>query len=89
MADNPFLLGQLNGGPLQTGLDLVPVTPSDDDDLPVGGRAIRVQTGGTIHFISGANQERTTTVADGETLLVQVNKIFATGTTATDIEVYI
>lgn len=89
MVANPFLLDKLNAGPLQTAIDLAPVTPNDASFLPVEGRAMRIGTAGTLHFISGAGQERTTNVLAGETLLVQVKKVFATGTTATGIEVYI
>lgn len=83
---NPLIPG-IDGGPLQTAVDIVPVTPNDSADLPTAGRAIRAQGAGNIHIITGLGTDRTTAIAAGEMLFVQVRKVFATGTTATGIEV--
>lgn len=83
---NPLVSG-LDGGPLQTAVDIIPVTPSNDANLPTFGRAIRAQGAGSIHILTGNGNERTTPIGAGETLFVQVLKVFATGTTATGIEV--
>ena len=73
-----------------TGIDLVPVTPSDGADLAQNGRAIRCSgAGGTLRFVSYDGNLRDTSIAAGETLNVAVRRIHATGTTATGIEVYI
>lgn len=72
-----------------TGIDLVPVTPSDGTDLAQNGRAIRANTAGTLRFVSYAGVLRNTNIAAGETLMVAVRRIHATGTTATGLEVYI
>ena len=69
--------------------DLVPVTPSDDDDLEVSARALRIGTGGTLRITTAKGNVRNTNVDDGEVLLVQVTRVHATGTTATGIEALI
>lgn len=80
MARNANILEQF------TALDLVPVTPDDANDLALSARAIRVGTGGTLRITTASGQVRNTTVTDGEVLLVQVNRVHATGTTATNLE---
>jgi len=86
MATNPFNRG------MNVAADLAPVTPNDSTDLPEYGRGIRVRpdgAAGTVHFRNNAGVERTTAMAAGETILVGVTRIYATGTTATGIEVLI
>lgn len=85
-AINPFTRG------LGAGSDLIPVTPSDTVDLPAAGRAIRCRpdgVGGTLRINVNDGPTRNTYIAAGETLLVAVSRVFATGTTATGLEVYV
>lgn len=78
---------------LASGLDLVPVTPDDDNDLAVAARAIRCLpdsgTAGTVAFLALNGESRSTEIAVGETLLVGAKRILASGTTATGLEIYI
>lgn len=72
------------------GNDLIPVTPSDTVDFAVAGRAIRCKgngTAGTLRFRNDAGVQRDTYISAGETLLVGVSRIHATGTTATGLEI--
>lgn len=81
----------LNRG-TNVGSDLVPVAPSNSENLPTAGRAIRCRpdgTGGALKIVTNAGVERTTYIAPGETLWVAVIKVFLTGTAATNLEVYI
>lgn len=90
MAANPANRGSLEGS--APGLDLVPATLSDTVDEPVAGRAIRCSPGGTagtLRFTTINGNVRNTSIALGETLVVNVKRIHQTGTTATGIEVYI
>lgn len=83
---NPFSRG------IGVGEDLVPVTPNDGTDLPVAGRAIRCRgdgTSGTLRITVVGGATRNTHIAAGETLTVGVQRVHATGTTATGLEVYI
>lgn len=65
------------------------VTPSDTADLPHYAKALRIGTGGTLKILPLANDDDkpvTVTVVDGEIWsFSQVRRVFATGTTATDI----
>lgn len=86
MPTNPFNRG------MNVGTDLVPVTPNDSTDLAEYGRAIRCRpdgAAGTVRFVNSAGTLRNTAIAAGETLLVGVTRIHATGTTATLLEVLI
>jgi hypothetical protein len=72
--------------------DLVPVVPSNSDNLPTAGRAIRCRpdgVSGALKFVANSGEMRETYINAGETLLVAVLKVFATGTAATKLEVYI
>ncbi|MFN3833395.1 MAG: hypothetical protein ACK4SQ_14310 [Allorhizobium sp.] len=74
------------------GLDLVPVTPSDTVDLASAGRAIRCRpdgAAGTLRFRAYDGTVRNTYISAGETILVACTRIHATGTTATNLEVYV
>lgn len=86
MATNPFTRG------INVATDLVPVTPNDNADLAESGRAIRCRpdgAAGTVRFNNNAGVTRNTAIAAGETILVGVTRIHATGTTATNLEVLI
>lgn len=79
-------------GTSSQGTDLVPIAPSDTEDLLVTARAIRCRpdgTGGTIRLVTYSGQLRNTYIAAGETLLVLASRVHATGTAATGLEAYI
>lgn len=71
--------------PSDPGIDIVPVTPSDDTDL-TGGlcRALYIGASGTLRVLTANEQVRTVTVLPG-VLPVQVKRVYATGTTAASI----
>jgi len=66
--------------------DCFPITPDDDADLPTPVRAIRAGTGGDVTVETSTGQTRVMAFLDGETRYVAINKVFATGTTASDLE---
>ncbi|TNE67716.1 spike base protein, RCAP_Rcc01079 family [Celeribacter ethanolicus] len=84
---NPFKnrMPSLNG----PAHDLVPVTPSDSADLPDTALALYVETAGTLVYTSVAGEQRTTKVAAFSILPVGVNRVFATGTTASGIQAFV
>ncbi|MGV1985594.1 spike base protein, RCAP_Rcc01079 family [Agrobacterium sp. 22-221-1] len=86
MATNPFNRG------LNVASDLVPVTPNDTTDLAEPGRAIRCRpdgAAGTLRFSTNTNVVRNTYIDAGETILVAVTRVHATGTTATNLEILV
>lgn len=86
MATNPFNRG------LNVASDLVPVTPNDTTDLTEPGRAIRCRpdgAAGTLRFSTNTNVVRNTYIDAGETILVAVTRVHATGTTATNLEILV
>lgn len=86
MATNPFNRG------LNVASDLVPVIPNDNTDLTEPGRAIRCRpdgAAGTLRFSNNAGVVRNTYIDAGETILVAVTRVHATGTTATNLEVLV
>lgn len=86
MATNPFNRG------MNVASDLVPVTPNDSTDLSEPGRAIRCRpdgAAGTLRFSTNEGTVRNTYIDAGETILVAVTRVHATGTTATNLEVLV
>ena len=74
------------------GSDVVPVTPSDADDLTVPGRSLVVEVSGDVHVTTLAGTERTIPAAllpDGQVFSLRVTRVWATGTTATGIWVLV
>ena len=69
--------------------DAYMITPSDSANLPTQCRAIRVGVAGDVHVLTRIGQDRTLTLLDGEVFTCGVLKVFATGTTATDLLGYI
>lgn len=73
-------------------VDAVPVTPSDTVDLTLDilnvtkkmCRSLLIGTSGNIKVLTVNNQERTFKVPVG-IIPLQVRRVFATGTTASDI----
>lgn len=61
------------------------VTPNDSEDLPAQARVLRVDVGGTLKFTTINDTTDTWTVYNGEYILMQVKRVWATGTTATGI----
>lgn len=86
MATNPFNRG------VNVASDLVPVTPNDTTDLAEPGRAVRCRpdgAAGTLRFSTNTNVVRNTYIDAGETILVAVTRVHATGTTATNLEILV
>lgn len=86
MATNPFNRG------VNVASDLVPATPNDTTDLAEPGRAIRCRpdgAAGTLRFSTNTNVVRNTYIDAGETILVAVTRVHATGTTATNLEILV
>ena len=76
-------------GSTSPAVDLVPITPNDATDLSITARAIRCQTGGTLRITTREGVVRNTNIASGEVLTVLVDRVHATGTTATGLEAMI
>lgn len=60
------------------------ITPSDTADLPFVSRAIYVGAPGDLRVLTQGGQDITYKALSG-TKILRVERIFATGTTATDI----
>lgn len=67
-------------------LDPSAVTPSDNTDLPVVSKALWVGTGGDVR-LKGVNGQPVVFVGvpSGFIIPVRASRVYATGTTATDI----
>ena len=75
---------------LESGQDIIPVTPSDTVDLPDGEcRCLYIDSSGTIKVITAAGNTRgPINVSAGTYLLVRCTRVFSTDTTATVWAVY-
>ena len=80
---NPFTnrAGSLQG----PATDIQPVSPNDQEDLPVTAIALYVETGGTVSFVTVAGQQRHVELPDFAILPVGVRRVESTGTTASGI----
>jgi hypothetical protein len=90
MTINPNLSSGV--GPSGPAIDLIPITPNDDADLPDFARAIRCNNGGTagtLRVTTNTGQVRNTDIAPGEVLALAVVRVHTTGTTATGLEAMI
>lgn len=91
MTGNPLLL--LNRTRESAAQDIVPVTTemkSNSVNLTTPGRAIRCRgdgAGGALKITTGAGSDVATYIASGETLVVDVIRIWTTGTAATNLEI--
>ena len=65
--------------------DLVPVTPSNSDDLPRYALALYIETGGTLRVNTIRGEMRQIQVADFSLLPVGVRRVHTSGTTAQGI----
>ncbi|MCV2876537.1 hypothetical protein OE810_09750 [Rhodobacteraceae bacterium XHP0102] len=65
--------------------DIMPVTPQDDQDLPIVASALFVETGGTVRCVTVRNETRDVTLGDMMLLPVGVRRVLQTGTTALGI----
>lgn len=65
--------------------DIQPVTPDDNNDLPVFAVALYVETGGMVQFTSAAGHSRSVMVSDHALLPVGASRVLASGTTASGI----
>ena len=62
------------------------VTPADGTDLPVWARALYIGVAGDVKLTSAGGQTETFVgLAAGTTLVVRTARVWATGTTATNI----
>ena len=77
---------KLNNGMVK---DVIPVTPSDSEDIDGFVVGLYVTTGGAVVFESPYGGARTLVVPDGFSLTCLVKRVYATGTTATGIHAYI
>ncbi|MBY4895366.1 hypothetical protein KUL25_21605 [Rhodobacteraceae bacterium N5(2021)] len=66
---------------------LVPVTPNDGTDLTMPSRAINVAQSGSVRITTTGGSTATVYIAAGIGFPVRATRIWATGTTATDIVV--
>ncbi len=69
-------------GPAQ---DILPVTPSDTNDLPKVAISLYVETGGTLVITTVWGEKRSVEVDDFSILPVGAKRVHATGTTASGI----
>ena len=65
--------------------DILPVTPDDDTDLPAVALALYIEQGGSLTVTTVAGAKRTINAADWSVLPVGIRRVWATGTTATNI----
>ena len=65
--------------------DALPVSPDDLTDLPNVAVGLYVETGGTVSIVTVTGETRTIAVADFSILPIGVQRVRATGTTATGI----
>lgn len=65
--------------------DILPVTPDDDNDLPILALSIFVEVGGVLQIVTRRGQEREIVVQDQTLLPVMVRRVMARNTTASGI----
>jgi hypothetical protein len=86
MAANPY--AGMGGDLLSPAGDGAPVTPSDTVDLPSPSRRLWIGGAGNVKINTLAGNPLTYTgVAAGTYLQMRASRVFATGTTATNIVV--
>lgn len=89
---NPVVGDSVSFSDSFVGVDLIPVSPDDDNDLTIPCRAIRCSPGGgagTLRVTTKAGVVRNTSIALGETLMLFVVRVHSSGTTATGLEALI
>lgn len=69
--------------------DLMPVIPSNGDDLPAVALALYVETGGSLRVTTVGGAERSVSVADFSILPVGVRRVHASGTSASGIHAFL
>jgi len=67
-------------------LDVLPISPNDDNELSSPVRALRANSSGTIRVTTYRGNVRTLNFLAGEQRNVVVTKVWQTGTTAGGIE---
>lgn len=91
MAENSVLKAGLDA--TFTAIDIVPITPDDENDLAIPARGIRCKPtngeAGTLRITAWNGQVRNTEIALGETLVVYAVRVHSSGTTATGLEALI
>lgn len=85
MAENRF--GSYSDSPTSAGSRATPVVPSDDQDLPVIGKALFVGTGGTLvmHGVGDTQPRTWKNIPDGALIPFRATRVLAAGTTAADM----
>lgn len=84
---NPFKNRAVSlSGPTQ---DILPVTPNDAVDLSDVAVALYTEIGGSIALVTASGQLRTVSVSDFSILPVGVQRVLATGTTASGIHAFV
>lgn len=80
---NPFSrrVSSLSG----PGIDYVPITPDDAVDLPDVAASLYVEGAGSVAFVSVKGATRTVAVPDFGWVVCGVQRVLATGTTASGI----
>ena len=74
--------------PMESALDVIPITPSDSDELAYYTKGISFGGVGALVVVTAAGNTRTIpsgALAAGVVHPLKVKKILSTGTTATDI----
>jgi hypothetical protein len=69
--------------------DLLPVTPSDTQDLPTVAVALFVETAGSLSFVTQKGETRSVNMTDFTILPVGTRRVLASGTTATGIHAFV
>lgn len=67
--------------------NLYAATPDDNADLSVASRALNVSTSGTVRVTTVAGDVATVFIAAGTAFPIRASRIWAAGTSATDIMV--
>lgn len=80
---NPFL--DRASSPRGPARDLLPVAPDDNTDLGEVAVGLYVETGGMVSVVTVAGNTRSVSLPDFSMLPVGVQRILATGTTASGI----
>lgn len=82
---NPFDSVTAPSGPDAPSWDIVPVTPSDDDDLAIMPRAFYAAVAGNIRVMTAAGAVRVVPIGAFQIIPTIIRRVYATGTTATGI----
>lgn len=84
---NPFISPAKQRNPVYAGIasDIIPISPSDTEDLPFVASALYIEGAGTVVYVTAAGETRTVNVPDFFTLPTGAKRVLATGTNASNI----